>query len=110
MRGRLSSVSASDLISAENVAENSRFWRCFGSSGEHALDVGDEAHVEHAVGLVEHEDLDARKVDVALAVMVEQPAGRGDQDVDAALAAVLVCGPKPTPPNRAIDVSFRCLP
>ena len=52
---------------------------------EHALDVGDEAHVEHAVGLVEHEDLDAREIDVALAVMVEQAAGRGDEDVDAAL-------------------------
>ena len=31
---------------------------------EHPLDVVDEAHVEHAVGLVEDEDLDVREVDV----------------------------------------------
>ncbi len=52
---------------------------------KHALDVGNEPHVEHAVGLVEHEGLDARKVDVALLLMVEQAARRGDEDVDAAL-------------------------
>ena len=52
---------------------------------EHALDVGDEAHVEHAIGLVEDEDLDARKVDVALPVVVEQAPWCRHQDVDAAL-------------------------
>jgi hypothetical protein len=31
---------------------------------EHLLDVVDEAHVEHAVGFVEHEDLDVREVSV----------------------------------------------
>ena len=30
---------------------------------EDALDVADEAHVEHAVGFVEHEDLDVRQID-----------------------------------------------
>ena len=44
----------------------------------------DEAHVEHAVGFVEHEDLDAVEVDGALLHEVEQPAGRRHQDVDAA--------------------------
>jgi hypothetical protein len=44
----------------------------------------DEAHVEHPVGLVEDEDLDVREVERALAVVVEQPPGRGDEDVDAA--------------------------
>ena len=56
-----------------------------GQEREDALDVADEAHVEHPVGLVEHEDLDPRQVEVALALMVEQAAGRGDEDVDAAL-------------------------
>ena len=55
---------------------------------EHLLDVVDEAHVEHAVGLVEHEDLDVRQVERALAVVVEQAARRGDQDVDAAAQLV----------------------
>ncbi len=55
-----------------------------GQQREHALDVRQEAHVEHAVGFVEHEDLDPREIDVALSVMVEQPAGRRDEHVDAA--------------------------
>ena len=48
----------------------------------------DEAHVEHAVGFVEHQDLDVREVDVVLLLQVEQAAGRGHQDVDAAADAV----------------------
>ena len=55
---------------------------------EHLLDVVDEAHVEHAVGFVEHEDLDVREVERALAVVVEQAARRGDEDVDAAAQLV----------------------
>ena len=47
-----------------------------------ALDVGDEAHVEHAVGLVEHEDLDLPEIDALVLDVVEQPAGGGDQDLD----------------------------
>ena len=49
------------------------------------LDVGDEAHVEHAIGLVDDEDLDAHQHDAATLKMVEQAAGRGDQHVDAAV-------------------------
>ena len=45
----------------------------------------DEAHVEHLVGLVENQDLDVAQVDVALLHQVEQPAGRGDEDIDAVL-------------------------
>jgi len=52
---------------------------------QHFPDVMDEAHVEHAVGLVQHQDFHGGKVDGALADVVEQAAGRGDQDVDAAL-------------------------
>ena len=55
-----------------------------GQQREYALDVVDEAHVEHAVGFVEDENLDAAEIDVALAVMVEQPPGCRDEDVDAA--------------------------
>ena len=47
-------------------------------------DVADEAHVEHAIGLVEDEDLDRAEIDGALAGVVEQPAGRGDHDLRAA--------------------------
>ena len=48
-----------------------------------ALHVGPEAHVEHAVGLVEHQGVDVVQEDVALAQHVEQAARRGDQQVDA---------------------------
>ena len=48
------------------------------------LDVGQEAHVEHPVGLVEDEDLDLAEVGDLLADEVEQPPGRRDEDLDAA--------------------------
>ena len=44
----------------------------------------DEAHVEHAVGLVEDEHLDIVEAHRAAVVEVEQAAGRRDQHVDAA--------------------------
>ena len=46
-------------------------------------DIGQEAHVEHPVRLVEDEDFQVRKVDRSLVDMVEQPAGAGDDDLDA---------------------------
>ena len=52
---------------------------------EDALDVGDEAHVEHAVGLVDDHDLHAGQHELAALEMVEQPARRRDQHVDAAV-------------------------
>ena len=49
-----------------------------------ALDVGNEAHVEHAVGFVDHQDLDAGQQDLAALGEIEQAAGRRDQHVGAA--------------------------
>ena len=49
-----------------------------------ALDVGDEAHVEHAVGFVDHQQLDAGEQQASALGMIEQAAGRRDQHVDAA--------------------------
>ena len=43
----------------------------------------DKPHVEHPVGLVEDQHLDVREIDEALLHEVEEPAGRGDQDIDA---------------------------
>ena len=48
------------------------------------LDVRDEAHVEHAVGLVDDEDLDALKQQLAALEEIEQAAGGGDQHIRAA--------------------------
>ena len=55
-----------------------------------AADVGQEAHVEHAVRLVEHQHLEAGEASVGLPEMVEQAAGRGDEDVDAATERLLL--------------------
>ena len=59
----------------------------------------DEAHVEHLVGLVEDQNLDVPQIDVALLHQVFEPAGRGDEDVDAILQ-----GPHLRPlPDAAVD-------
>ena len=50
-----------------------------------ALDIGNETHVEHAVGFVDDEDFDAGHQKLAALAMVEQAAGRADQHIGAAL-------------------------
>ena len=55
--------------------------------GDDLPDVVDEAHVEHAVGFVEHEHLDAGEPQRVALDQVEQAARRGDQHVDAVAAA-----------------------
>ena len=57
---------------------------------EDAADVGQEAHVEHPVRLVEDEDLEAGELRVAEPEVVEEAAGRRDDDVDAAPEGVLL--------------------
>ena len=49
-----------------------------------ALDVGNEAHVEHTVGLVDDENFDAGEQQLAAIEEVEQAARRRDQHVGAA--------------------------
>ena len=59
-----------------------------------ALDVGDEAHIEHAVGLVNDKNLDAVEEQLAAPEMIEQAPRRRDHHVGAAieLAVLLVVG------------------
>jgi len=61
-----------------------------GERRDDPLDVGPEPHVHHAVGLVEHEQLDRAEVGVLLAHMVHEPSGRGDDDVDAGAERALL--------------------
>ena len=51
--------------------------------GQHFFHVVDEAHVEHAVGLVEHQDLHLAQVQHALLLQVKQTSGGGYQQVHA---------------------------
>ncbi len=55
---------------------------------DQALDVGQEAEVEHPVCLVEHEHLDVGEVEGAPVGEVEQPAGSPHHHVDARLQGV----------------------
>jgi hypothetical protein len=55
-----------------------------GEQGDDAPDVGHEAHVEHAVGFVEHQNFHARQIDRFLLHVIEEPAGRGNEDFDPA--------------------------
>ncbi len=65
------------------VAENISVCRCGRKLGDDLTDVVDEAHVEHAVGFVEHEAFDAAETKRIALNEIEQPARRGDQDIDA---------------------------
>ena len=78
-------VRARATIAAGMVAENSMVWRVSGVIERSLLDVGQEAEVEHLVGLVEDEGVDVGEVEGAAVGEVDQPAGRADDDVDAAL-------------------------
>ena len=49
-----------------------------------ALDVRREAAIEHLVALVEDEDAEVLEIEVALAQVIEGPAGRADDDLSAA--------------------------
>jgi hypothetical protein len=55
---------------------------------EDPLDVADEAHVEHAIGFVENENLHFGERNCALFAQVQQPAGCRHQDVAACAGLV----------------------
>ena len=62
-------------------------------------DVGEKAHVEHAIGLVENEELEARKICAALFHQAHEAPGGGDDQLHA-LAQGLFLG---TFPHPAVD-------
>ena len=83
LAGSWRKVWASSRMSSEKVAEKSGALLLLGHHREDLADVADEAHVEHAIGFVEDENLDCREIDGTLLHVVEQaPRGR-DQNVDA---------------------------
>ena len=50
---------------------------------KNALDIGDEPHVQHPVGLIDDHDLDACQQQLAALEMIQQAARRGNQHIDA---------------------------
>ncbi len=80
-----------------------------GQPAKDAAHVVDEAHVQHPVGLVQHEDLQPGQVDELLAVEVAQAAGGGHQDVHAIFSRS-TWGAWPTPPKMTVERRGRYLP
>ena len=78
-----------DLLLVKGRREQQRL-AVGGGEADDLADGGQEAHVEHAIGLVEDEDLDLVEHAGALVDEVDQAAGRGDQDVAAALERALL--------------------
>ena len=70
--GSLRNVLTSRVISAGMVAEKNERLAPRRQQLADLLDVGDEAHVEHAVGFVDDEDLDAHQHDAAALEVIEQ--------------------------------------
>ena len=67
--------------SPSSVALKNSVWRSLGALGDDAVDGRAEAHVEHAVGLVEDEDLDVGERQRAAREQVLEAAGRRDEHV-----------------------------
>ncbi len=53
--------------------------------GDDLAQRADEAQVHHLIGFVEHQDFGRAEVGGALGHVIDETAGRGDEDVDAAL-------------------------
>ncbi len=65
---------------------------------EDAANVGQKAHIAHAIGFIQHQHFDMREVDMPVAEQIEQSAGTGHDDLGAAVAvsgSEVVCS---TPP------------
>jgi hypothetical protein len=81
-------LSASFSISGGMVALKKSVWRFGGSFCSTRLHIVDEAHVQHAVGLVEHEDLQPVQVHEALLHQIKQATGSGHHDVHTAVQGI----------------------
>jgi hypothetical protein len=87
------------------VAENSSVWRC-AAARENRLQRRQEAHVEHAVGLVQHQDLDADRSTVRCSMWSSRRPGVATTMSTPRLSAS-ICGLMPTPPKMAATRRMR---
>ena len=69
---------------------------------QQAPDIGDKAHVEHAVRLVQHEMRQAPELDLSLSDQIEQTSGSGDQNIDAPAEPVRLRSLLDSPENRRV--------
>ena len=77
----------------------------FGKFGADEFDIGDEPHVEHPVGLVDHQQFAAVEQDLAPLEQVHQPARGCDQHVDAIVERLdLVAHLDPADQQRELEI------
>ena len=62
----------------------------FRQRGDHPPHVVDEAHVQHAIRLIEHEGFDRIEADNVLIHQIQQPARRGHEEVHALVHGLLL--------------------
>ncbi len=79
---------AQDIVGqlADIVGHGRREEQCLPFGGQvlqDPADIGQEAHVEHAVGLIEDQYFHVGEVDGVLAEVIEQAAGAGHDDLSA---------------------------
>ena len=89
---------ASRAITGGMVAEKSSVCSPARQAGDDSFEVGKEAHVEHAVGFVEHERVQTVEAGLVLSHVVQEPAGRGDEHLDAGAQGLFL-----RPHGRAAD-------
>ena len=74
----------------------------FGGHLEDAFDIGDEPHIQHPVGLIDHHDLHARQQQFAALEMVKQAAGGGDQHIHAAVDQLVLVAKRYTTDQQSL--------
>ena len=52
-----------------------------GKQSEDLFDIADEAHVEHAIRFVQHQDFQLGEVERALLLVIQKPSRRGHEDL-----------------------------
>ena len=72
------------------VAEKKRFLTPRREMSQQPANVGQKPHVEHAIGLVEHQHFEIRETGIGLFEVVQQAARTGDDQVDALSEGLLL--------------------
>jgi hypothetical protein len=86
-------------VTVESCREENRL-PCWRGHLEEAAHGGQEAHVGHAVGLVDHDYIDIPEVDITLVDQVFEAAGAGDEKVNALMELATLRGVTDTPVDR----------
>ena len=62
------------------------------AKADNALYIGNETHIKHSVGLINHEDFDIIEHHFTALKMIKKPARRGDQNVNTLVEGRILVG------------------